>query len=244
MGSCQRSESQTVNAVGIAEENAVPMTLGHDPADEPDIQGDIDERPVGAIHDPVPGARISKPCFELLHITGLFLKKPVKVKAAFKKTGEVSADIGIFADDSSGVGQPRIAEVAHDDPHVRIAGGGLVDRERVAVSEKSAGAGSGAGVNGDRTAVSACKLKKRGVHRIADISMGISDIEFKADASAAFQLFLGEEKGLLCFVGSELIRIDARAPAQKGREIAAVFRELSVSHHDRMDDLVFRKDLL
>ncbi len=61
-----------------------------------------------------------------------------------------AATFFIFLDNGGGIHQPRVAEVAHDELDIRMADGGFIEGQRMAVFDECFGTGGLSGVDGNR----------------------------------------------------------------------------------------------
>lgn len=83
------------------------MFFRNDAPDHPDIGGNVNQRPVGTIHQLAVVVHVSHPCFEVLQITAVLPAVFLCGEIAFGKSGEINEHIVVLDCDFRSVDDPR-----------------------------------------------------------------------------------------------------------------------------------------
>ncbi len=214
------------------------MGLRHQTADELHVVGHVHRREIRAEQEPAPVVHVGDPAPELADVLALFVKVPAQIRHALQQAGQVGAHVGIFLQHCRRVRQKGVAEVAHDELHVRPVGGHLVQRQGVAVFELGPGARGLAHVDGHRLAVFPGQLITGRVHRIGNILIVVARIELDAHAPGLLQVFLHQRHGLRRVgVFRETPAVQPDAVAHPGVVAVALHVQRPVAHHHAVDDV-------
>ena len=92
----------------------------------------------------------------------------------------------MFLDNGGGIHQPRVAEMAHDELDIRMADGGFIEGQRMAVFDECFGTGGLSGVDGNRLFIRLGEIVDRFEALVGNVDGIISRIEFDADAGIPF----------------------------------------------------------